>query len=191
MTRSSILITSVVSLLLGSACRGPYQPYICEKLWGVEGPCIGHSSVELRPGVYQVRYEGGKNRALIEDYTLLRSAELTIESGYRYFAVARVVDETSTETRTSPGTYHAPETKCSGHGDDKVCVTSPGHWSGGGTYTATLPGYAYTIHFVDDEAAVGESRVYDAHSVRRDLRQKYGLRAPSAGEGSGVGAGPR
>ncbi len=129
--------------------------------------------------------QAADTRALMEDYTLLRSAELTLESGFDRFVVLRVVDETTSRTGTSPRVYQAGTTTCSGKGKDKVCVTSPGHWSGGGTYTTILPGYAYTIQFVPEHAEIEGIIVYDAVTIQRDLRRKYGLPLPAS-----VGAPP-
>ena len=171
MRRSMITLVSVGL----AACATPYAPYECKGLIEV---CVGYSQVQLAPDVYQVRFEGAANmdrRARIEDYTLLRSAELTLESGFEYFVVLQATDATSTQTHSSPGTYSAPTTSCSGKGKDKVCVTSPGHWSGGGSYTASLPGYAYTVQFIADPAGVQDVIVYDARTIQRDLRSKYGL----------------
>ena len=136
--------------------------------------------VELAPRIYLVRFEANTSRAKIEDYTLLRSAELALESGTRHFIVGRVQNESTSTTVTSPGTYVPGQTICSGHGKDKECTTLPGTWTGGGTYTQTLPGYSYTIYLVD-EAEVEGVIVYDARSIQRDLRQKYELEPGSLG----------
>ncbi len=173
MPQTRLLAAMLLALPLVSACKTPYDPYRCKGL--LAETCIGYSEVRLAPDIYQVRFEGGSSRALIEDYTLLRSAELTLGSGFSHFIIVRVADETMSEARTSAGTYHGAQTTCSGKGNDKKCVTTPGYWSGGGTYVSTLPGYAYTIQFVHDPS-VGEGIiVYDALSIQRDLRRKHDL----------------
>ena len=182
--RASFVVAQLLAALVIAGCQTPYQPYEClQPPWIVRfleaGPCVGYSEIELAPNVYQVRFEGGANRALVEDYTLLRSAELALESGTRHFIVGRVSDETTTETVQTPGSYTPGQTTCSGHGKDKVCTTSMGHWSGGGSYTQTLPGYAYTIYLVDGPEVEG-ALVYDAHTIRRDLQRKYQLEATHA-----------
>lgn len=177
--RFSFVAALLLAVLVVTGCQTPYQSYECHQPpWLLSflepGPCIGYSEIELAPGVYQVRFEGGANRALVEDYTLLRSAELALESGTRHFIVARVNDQTTTETVQTPGTYTPGQTTCSGHGNNKVCTTSMGYWSGGGSYTKTLPGYAYTIYLVDGPEVEG-AVVYDAQTISRDLWRKYKL----------------
>ena len=101
------LVTLVSAAL--AACATPYAPYECKGLIEV---CVGYSQIELAPNIYQVRFEGAANRdtrARIEDYTLLRSAELALESGFEYFVVVQVTDSTSTQTRSSPGSWAVPE----------------------------------------------------------------------------------
>jgi hypothetical protein len=174
-------IVTIVSLGLAACVTpSPYAPYECK---GPLKKCVGYSQVKLASDTYQVRFEGAASadtRARIEDYTLLRCAELTLESGFEYFVVMQATDATSTETRSSPGTFSAGTTSCSGKGKDKVCVTSPGQWSGGGTYTAFLPGYAYTVQFIADPTGVEGMIIYDARSIQRDLRSKYGLSLAAA-----------
>ena len=206
MPQMRLLAAVLFSLPLFSACQtpAPYVPYHCEGWFsGIGfgfgnaparvGRCWGYSEVRLAPDTYQVRFEGGPTRALIEDFTLLRSSELTLESGFSHFIVRRAVDETVSETKTSAGTYHAPQTTCHGKGEDKHCVTTPGYWSGGGTYVSTTLGYAYTIQFLDskhqqERSDASETLVYDALSIQRDLRQKYQL--PPGAPGPHVGVRP-
>jgi hypothetical protein len=167
-----LLAAMLLSLPLVSACKTPYEPYRCTGLWG---DCTGYSEVKLAPDTYQVRFEGANSPALAEDYTLLRSAELTLESGPSHFIVITRADETVNKTYASAGTYHLPKTTCSGKGKDKKCVTTPGYSSGGGTSVSTLSGYAYMIQFVRDPTIDEGFIVYDALSIQRDLKRKHDL----------------
>ena len=158
-----------------AACTTPYAPYGCT--WLLK-KCVGYSQVQLAPEVYQVRFEAtGSNdtRARIEDYTLLRSAELTLESGFEYFVVLQTADETSTWIQSSPGVFSDSVISCSGKGENEACVTSPGVWSGGGSYVTSLPGYAYTVKFIADPAEMQEVIVYNARTIQRDIRSKHSL----------------
>lgn len=172
--------TMIAFVALGlTVCATPYGPYECKGLIEV---CTGYSEIQLAPDVYKVRFEGAANadtRARIDDYTLLRAAELALSAGFEHFVVLQTDDVTTTQTRSSPGSYSPPTTSCSGKGKGKVCVTSPGHWSGGGTYTASLPGYTYTVQFVSAPTDWGGLIVYEARSIQSDLRRKYQL--PFAG----------
>ena len=55
----------------------------------------GYQEEELAPRVYRVEFKGSERdfrRYQVEDYALLRAAELTLEKEYRYFVI--VVGET-------------------------------------------------------------------------------------------------
>ena len=170
----------LLSLLFVPACRTPYGPYECRGIF--ETHCVGYSEIELAPNTYQVRFEVPANTtgARLSAYTLLRSAELPLESGFDHFVIHNITDETTTGTQAVPGTYAAGMTTCAGSVEDGLCVTSPGTWIGGGVYTTLLPGFSYTIYLVDSAEVQslsddGETIVYDARSVQRDLRRKYDL----------------
>lgn len=76
--------TSWITILLLAtslqACSTPYQ-----KL-GFHG---GYSETKLAENIFNVSFQGNKKtgRGKTWDFALLRSAELTLEEGYRYFIV--------------------------------------------------------------------------------------------------------
>lgn len=63
-----------------AACATPYQPK------AVRG---GYSDIQLNDNVFRVTFEGNGFTAAsaVSDYALLRSAEITLEKGFRYFSV--------------------------------------------------------------------------------------------------------
>ena len=75
----------VLSLALAlSACATPtvYQP--------APGPnAVGFSEQRIEPGRYRVTFRGGGGApgAEVDDYTLLRAAELTLRDGYDWFRI--------------------------------------------------------------------------------------------------------
>jgi starvation-inducible outer membrane lipoprotein len=73
-------MVTLVSLGL-AACVTPPSPYVPYECKGQRKRCVGYSQVKLAPDIYQVRFEGAASAdtwARIEDYTLLRCAELTL-----------------------------------------------------------------------------------------------------------------
>lgn len=173
----------VALALAGCAIDYNYRPFDCTPTgvpwpfpgWNCRG---GYSELEVAPDMYQVRFEGAMTQPQTEDLTLLRCSELTLEKGYSYFVVIKAVDLREDKTGYSPGTYTPGTTVCDKEGEN--CVTSPGTWSGGGSYTYTVPGFALTIQLVRDRAASSGPVAYDAASVYEDLRRKYRL-PPASG----------
>lgn len=190
-SRSSVKLIVLLALCVGG-CRTidyNYRPFNCTPMgvpwpfpgWHCKG---GYSEVEIATDMYQVRFEGAATQPQTEDLTLLRCSELTLEKGYSHFVVVEAKDLSETKTGYSPGTYTPGTTVCDKEG--KNCVTTLGTWSGGGSYTYGVPGFALTIQLVRDRPASGGPIAYDATSVYQDLRRKYRLSPVS-----GVAASPR
>lgn len=79
-------------------CSTPYQAY------GLRG---GFEETQLAPNAWRVSFTGNgfTGSEEVQDYVLLRSAELAMKTGYGYFGV------TSENSRMVPlGTYTAPST---------------------------------------------------------------------------------
>jgi hypothetical protein len=79
--------------LSGCAHPDPFQPK--------DGHNSGYTDERLGANRYRVTYTGNSatGRATVEDYLLLRAAQVTLQSGYRWF----VFDTRDTEPKTS---YH-------------------------------------------------------------------------------------
>ena len=186
--KHTIAIGLVALLLTGCAIDYNYQAFDCtptSQPWPFPGfGCKGgYSEVEISPDMYQVRFEGAMTQPQTEDLTLLRCAELTLEKKYSHFVVVKAVDLSEDKTGYTPGTYTAGTTVCDKKG--KNCVTSSGSWSGGGSYTYTVPGFALTIRLVRGRSDGIGPVAYDAASVYQDLQRKYHLSPVS-----GVAASP-
>src|SRR4051812_28995441 len=77
----------------------PYQPL------DYEG---GYSDTQLDRNVFQVRFHGNKYTPaeVVADYSLLRSTEISLERGFKYFIIVRKVGRSSASTYTyGPQTY--------------------------------------------------------------------------------------
>jgi len=93
--RLSAAIAASVVILAGCEGVPPYQPS--------QGPGdIGYSDQQLAGNRYRVTYTGSSatRREAVENYLLLRSAEVTLKAGYRFF----LFDTRDTKAKT---TYHS------------------------------------------------------------------------------------
>jgi len=74
-----ILFTGCVSTVMFCGCATPYQKM------GLTG---GFRDKQLEPGVYSVLFAGNGyiNPNTVSKYMLYRTAEITVENGYDYFA---------------------------------------------------------------------------------------------------------
>ncbi len=134
----------------------------------------GGSETQLDSNVWIVRYQGNawgtEERAL--DMVLLRSAELVLEGGFRYFIVEGARDESS---RTS---YSVPERSrttayVAGYGRN-ARIESNTETYGGGTMTFSKAGVAATVVGFS-ERPDSTAMVYNAWVVHDSLIAKYGL----------------
>jgi hypothetical protein len=87
-----ILFAAAAALSLAACATAPthYQP--------ATGPsAIGYSEMRIEPGRYRITFQGGPGApvAQVQDYALLRAADLALAQGYDWF---RVVDRTTRET---------------------------------------------------------------------------------------------
>lgn len=95
MTRSPLALAAAALVLAGCQTATTYHPS--------EGPGgVGYSDEQLAGNRYRVTFTGNSAtpRETVEDYLLLRSAEVTLKADHRYF----LFDTRDTKTKT---TYHS------------------------------------------------------------------------------------
>ena len=155
--------------LLLTGCATPYQSH------GYTG---GYSETRLAENVFQVTFKAnaysGFERAT--DFNLLRSAELTLENGFRYFIIVDSKEHTTESTYTAPTTS---QTTASAYGYGNAAY---GHAQtttyGGQTYHYSKPSTTNDIVcFKEKPDIVG--MVLDAVYVTDSIRKKYGIAAPA------------
>ncbi|MBI3676882.1 MAG: hypothetical protein HY243_09745 [Proteobacteria bacterium] len=90
---SQIGVLLAAALVL-SACAGPAVYQAKEP-----GGRIGYTDERLAPNRYRVTYSGSSStrRETVEDFLLLRAAQVTLDSGFSYF----VFDTRDTEAKTT------------------------------------------------------------------------------------------
>jgi len=91
MSRTLIAILAAAALAACATTPPPYAP-------AASGQAAGYSEMQIESNRYHVTYRapGGADVGLLEDYALLRAAELTLQNGREWFWVdRRVVDQAS------------------------------------------------------------------------------------------------
>jgi hypothetical protein len=87
-----ILIAAACCLSLAACATAPTHYQAITKAGGV-----GYSELRIEPGRYRVTFQGGAGapEAQVQDYALLRAADLALADGYDWF---RVVDRSIRQT---------------------------------------------------------------------------------------------
>ncbi len=108
MLRKSALSAAGLALALGlAACATPtpYQP-------NVRGQSTsgGFSELRIEPNRFRVNFQGNSltSRETVESYLLFRAAELTVQQGYDWFAVADRETDRRTRTYVEPDPFYRP-----------------------------------------------------------------------------------
>lgn len=106
--RNTLGLATGALLILLSACATatPYQ---------AQRSGYGYTEPIVEDGTYKVTFRGNANtsRSLVEDYLLLRMAELTLAEGHTHFTVREQGTDCFMTVRTSPTsecTIHKPHT---------------------------------------------------------------------------------
>jgi hypothetical protein len=157
MRRVLSAVTAALSLAACATAPTHYQP--------AAGPrAVGYSELRIEQGRYRITFQGGPGAppAQVQDYALLRAADLALAEGYDWFEVtARTVQETGfSGSAVSFGVGGATFGRNSA---TSVGVSSGLPLSGGASLAASL------------EVLMGRGprppgpEVYDARSVRASI----------------------
>jgi hypothetical protein len=146
----------------------------CATNYQQQGFTGGFSETQLRQDIYRVTFKGnaytGSERAA--DYTLLRCAELTKESGYQYFKVIDESQDISTSTYTTPQTTN---TTANVYGSSNYATANAtSTTTGGQTYTYRKPKSSNTILMLHGDNEVG-GITYQVDFIINSMRTKYKL----------------
>ena len=137
-------IIYVAVILILSGCATAYQPK------GLSG---GFSEIQLSVDTFQVSFNGNgyTDPSRATEFTLLRSSEIALENGYRYFVIidSKIIDEHTAR--------------------DKVLVNA-----GVIKFAARKPSASNTIICFQDKPD-NALNFYDAELVSRSIRKKYGI----------------
>lgn len=157
--KNLLILCCIVSI---TSCATPYQPY------GITG---GYKETPLAPDVVRITVEGNgyTSRDRVQDFALLRAAEMALQSGYPYFVVINERNDTSTGSFTTAGSSY---TSGSVYG-----VGNSAYYSGSTTY---VPGQTLTFQFPETgilvkflKVKLKDAMVFDAKFLTATLKQKY------------------
>lgn len=146
-----------------ASCATSYQPY---SYFGGGG----YRNVQLAENVFKVTVEanGYTSSSKATDLALLRSADLTIQHGFKYFVIGATSDDSYSSSYRTPTTTN-------------VNVTSYGNTAsgtvqsyGGQTYTFHFPTPSMTITCFK-EKPLFQTTVYDAEIVSKSLKAQFGV----------------
>jgi len=160
--RTPFLLLFLVFL---AGCATSYQP---KSFSG------GYSETRLREDIFKVSFKGNgyTSRERAADFALLRSAELALENGFRYFIIVSSEKDSSVSSYTDPSTSHTTATAYGSgrHAYGNATTTT----YGGNTYYISKPGATNTI-LCFKEKSENDALVLEAQFIAKSIRGKYGI----------------
>ncbi|AMG02616.2 TPA: hypothetical protein RUZ63_003503 [Vibrio cholerae] len=164
MSIKNIFLTTFIAFFL-NGCATAYQS---ESFTG------GYSETQLDENVFVVNFEGNgytsKKRAAA--FTMLRSAELTLNNGYSFFAIIDSNSYTSTGTYTTPTTANTT-TNMTNFGNFST-GTATTTFTGGQTYRISKPSNTNTIVMFKERPT--DIFTYNAEFVSKSLKSEYSIK---------------
>ena len=148
---NKILLVLAVGIFIGG-CATSYQK---------DGFTGGFSETQMSENVWRVHFKGDGFTSMerATDFCLLRSAELTVENGYKYFSLMEENSSNKQKTFTSTPQAHT----------NAFGTTT---FTGGQTFTSNHPRVQNTILMLKEKPN-NASIVYEAAFLVRSLRSKY------------------
>ncbi|HHX8443389.1 TPA: CC0125/CC1285 family lipoprotein [Vibrio diabolicus] len=163
MSIKNFLAGATVLLSLGG-CATAYQN---------QGFTGGYSETQLDENVFVVNFEGNgytsKKRA--SAFTMLRSAELTVNNGYEFFAIIDNDRYTTNSTYTTPATSHTTANASSLGNFATGTVTTT--FSGSQTYAISKPSSTNTVVMFKERPA--NVFTYNAKFIVKSLKAEYSI----------------
>lgn len=122
---------------------------------------LGYSETHLGTDTFRVSFHGNKytNEEIASDFCLLRSAELALSAGYKYFIIVESNNSLRYSAYTTP--FRA-----------QVRSTGRIRVSGGQTTLSSEPRATNTIRCYKDKPNI-EEIVFDAEFISSSIRKKY------------------
>ena len=160
------IIVLIMSILI-TGCATSYQS---------SGMTGGFSETQLDKNVFTVRFAGNgytsKERAT--DFTLLRSAELSLKHGYSHFRIIQNDSYSKLSAHTTPRTYQTYGSIRSYGNTAYGSATT--HAYGGDTYIISRPNTSNTIVCFKKKP---KGFSYNATFIKTSLKAKYHLNKES------------
>lgn len=151
-------IILIIAVFIFSGCATKYKPT------GFSG---GYSETQLGENVFNVSFRGNgyTSRERASDFTLLRSAELSLHNGFEYFIITN--SEKYTNIHTTPKSY---STSGNINGSSYNATTTQ---SGGITFRK--PSANNTIVCFKEKPKINDI-IYEANFIIKSIKTKYEIR---------------
>lgn len=160
------VITFVILAVMLSGCATTYHK---------RSYTGGYSETQLGENIFKVLFIGNgyTSRERATDFSLLRSSELALENGFKYFIIVDSQEYTKRNSFTTPttsqttGSAYVTGNYISGKATTKT--------TGGQTYVISKPRSTNTIVCFKEKPVVS-GVVYEAEFVAKSIRGKYKMR---------------
>lgn len=170
-----ILPWVLVAFLTACASQTEYKP-------AAERGEYGYTETQLSENRYRVTFTGNTitPKETVQDYALLRAAELALQNGYDWFTLASRETDKKTRATTSGGDFHhGPHTatsvyqRCGVMSCDTVVTQHPlPHHGGHIQTTTTRDSYSSSIEVVMGKDPMPKDvETYDARELASTLRR--------------------
>ena len=159
----------LILIFLTYSCATDYQP---KSFTG------GYSSTKLGESIFKIHFNGNgySNSERIEDFALLRSAEIALENDFKYFIIIDKNNSNSYSTYTTPKTNITTGNISSynyGYGGN-YNFTANSYSVGGDTYLISKPSSTNIIACFKKKPK-NQTFIYDAEFISNSIRNKYNL----------------
>ena len=159
------MLVVLVSVVTMTGCATNYQSA------GFTG---GYEETRLDENVFSVNFRGNgyTRRQRAHDFALLRSAELSLMNGYKYFVITQSNSYISTSTYTTPTqsttTGQVRIYSSSAYGSARTTTT------GGQTYNVSKPRVSLVIICFEEKPDI-DATVFNAEFLSKSIKEKYGI----------------
>lgn len=130
----------------------------------------GFSDTQLDENVFNITFRGNQYTSMerAKDFIYLRAADLTLKSGFTYFAITYATENVSTSSYTT-ASETTTQVNFYGNTADATSQTTPGT-----TFTKSRPSIEMTIICFAEKPNTNAT-VFNAKFLTRSVRQKYGM----------------
>lgn len=159
------ILLCVSAFLVG--CATQYQKY------SFSG---GYTDVKIQDNIFKVSFYGNAyiSKDNVQNFALLRSAEVALENGYSYFVVLEGESGTNQMLYTTPMTSRTYGTvNTYGNSGTYQGYTN---YSGGQTYSFNKPQTIFMIKGFKEKPEISYSVIYDAEQIKTNLKTQYKIK---------------
>jgi len=151
--------------ILLTSCATPYQPL------SFSG---GYNSVALDSNIFKVSFRGNGDTSgeRAEDFALLRSAEITIKNGYKYFSIMDKNNSTDYSSFTTPANTITTANSYGYGGVTSFQANSTTY--GGQNFLISKPSATNVIKCFKEKPE-GQDLIFDAAFLIKSIKSKYQL----------------